>query len=52
LISGAVATSLPTSTPLPSGALPSTGLPLTWVVAVIALVLIAVGARYVRQSST
>jgi hypothetical protein len=48
LLSG-VATVTPT--PRPTSALPSTGLPLTWLIVGVVLVLIVVGARYLRQNS-
>lgn len=46
---GGVATVTPT--PRPTSALPSTGLPLTWLIVGVVLVLIVVGARYLRQNS-
>lgn len=48
---GTIVTAAPTITPTSSSALPATGLPLTWIVLGGALVLIAVGARYLRASS-
>lgn len=48
---GTVVTAAPTITPIGSSALPATGLPLTWIAVAGVLILIAVGARYLRQSS-
>jgi hypothetical protein len=48
---GTVVTTAPTVTPSVSGALPTTGLPLTWVILGGVLILLAVGARYLRESS-
>jgi LPXTG-motif cell wall-anchored protein len=52
-LSGGVVVATITTVSTPTSALPSTGAsPLTWTAAGIVLVLIAVGARYWRQSST
>jgi len=50
-LSGGVVVATITSVPTPTSALPSTGLPLAWVIVAGVLILIAVGARHLRQSA-